>query len=161
MTILLSHIISGTYLPKGIYGDWLLFFVSARTNKRRHHQFVSDEIVTFCTTEKLTIQCRSEWEPLATSNSTTGFQCSLPMYPRDGVHRQQLISSPRRTSFDTRTMHHVRQQRPTNACDLHSQASEPLLLFLLSCPKEPPERKPAARLHARAIRGGGSQSNAI
>jgi len=28
----------GTYLPKGIYGAWLLFFVSARTNKRHHHQ---------------------------------------------------------------------------------------------------------------------------
>jgi hypothetical protein len=26
-----------TYLPKGIYGAWLLFFVSARTNKRHHH----------------------------------------------------------------------------------------------------------------------------
>ena len=25
------------YLPKGIYGAWLLFFVSARTNKRHHH----------------------------------------------------------------------------------------------------------------------------
>ena len=25
------------YLPKGIYRDWLLFFVSARTNKRHHH----------------------------------------------------------------------------------------------------------------------------
>ena len=24
-----------SYLPKGIYGAWLLFFVSARTNKRR------------------------------------------------------------------------------------------------------------------------------
>ena len=24
-------------LPKGIYGTWLLFFVSARTNKRHHH----------------------------------------------------------------------------------------------------------------------------
>ena len=28
----------GTYLPKGIYGAWPLFFVSARTNKRHHHQ---------------------------------------------------------------------------------------------------------------------------
>jgi hypothetical protein len=27
----------GTYLPKGIYGAWPLFFVSARTNKRHHH----------------------------------------------------------------------------------------------------------------------------
>jgi hypothetical protein len=27
----------GTYLPKGIYGAWLLFFVCARTNKRHHH----------------------------------------------------------------------------------------------------------------------------
>ena len=26
-----------TYLPKGIYGAWLLNFVSARTNKRHHH----------------------------------------------------------------------------------------------------------------------------
>ncbi len=26
-----------SYLPKGIYGAWLLFFVSARTNKRHHH----------------------------------------------------------------------------------------------------------------------------
>jgi len=25
------------YLPKGIYGAWILFFVSARTNKRHHH----------------------------------------------------------------------------------------------------------------------------
>ena len=25
-------------LPQGIYGVWLLFFVSARTNKRHHHQ---------------------------------------------------------------------------------------------------------------------------
>ena len=46
-TILLFHIISarpskqpleGTYLPKGIYGAWLLNYVSARTNKRHHHQ---------------------------------------------------------------------------------------------------------------------------
>jgi len=28
----------GTYLPKGIYGACLIFFVSARTNKRHHHQ---------------------------------------------------------------------------------------------------------------------------
>ncbi len=28
---------SVSYLPKGIYGAWLLFFVSARTNKRHHH----------------------------------------------------------------------------------------------------------------------------
>jgi hypothetical protein len=27
----------GTYLPQGIYGARLLFFVSARTNKRHHH----------------------------------------------------------------------------------------------------------------------------
>ena len=27
-----------TYLPQGIYGARLLFFVSARTNKRHHHQ---------------------------------------------------------------------------------------------------------------------------
>ena len=26
-----------TYLPKGIYGAWLLNFVSARTNRRHHH----------------------------------------------------------------------------------------------------------------------------
>jgi hypothetical protein len=43
---------------------------------------------------------------------------------------EQLISSPRRTSFGTRLMHHVRPQRPTNAWDLHSQVREPLLLFL-------------------------------
>ena len=28
--------VRGTYLTKGIYGAWLLFFVSARTNKRHH-----------------------------------------------------------------------------------------------------------------------------
>jgi len=27
----------GTYLPQGIYGTRILFFVSARTNKRHHH----------------------------------------------------------------------------------------------------------------------------
>ena len=33
--------VRGTYLPKGIYGAWLLFFVSARTNKRHHlHAFM-------------------------------------------------------------------------------------------------------------------------
>jgi hypothetical protein len=26
-----------TYLPQGLYGAWLLFFVSARKNKRNHH----------------------------------------------------------------------------------------------------------------------------
>jgi hypothetical protein len=47
-TILLLHIISvrpskpsaqayGTYLPQGVYGARLLFFVSARTNRRHHH----------------------------------------------------------------------------------------------------------------------------
>ncbi len=30
-----------TYLPKGIYGAWLLFFVSARTNKRHHHHLLA------------------------------------------------------------------------------------------------------------------------
>ena len=32
-----SEQVYGTYLPQGIYGARLLFFVSARTNKRHHH----------------------------------------------------------------------------------------------------------------------------
>ena len=36
----------------------------------------------------------------------------------------------KKTSFGTRPMHHVRPQQPTNACSLHSQIREPLLLFL-------------------------------
>jgi hypothetical protein len=35
--ILLSTASYGTYLPQGIHGARLLFFVSARTNKRHHH----------------------------------------------------------------------------------------------------------------------------
>ncbi len=31
------HLSYGTYLPQGIYGAWVLFFVSTRTNKRHHH----------------------------------------------------------------------------------------------------------------------------
>jgi hypothetical protein len=37
----INNIISyETYLSEGMYGAWLLFFVSARTNKRHHHRIV-------------------------------------------------------------------------------------------------------------------------
>ncbi len=36
---------NGTYLPKGIYGAWLLFFDSARTNKRHHHRYDEPRLV--------------------------------------------------------------------------------------------------------------------
>jgi len=84
-------------------------------------EFESDEMVAFCTAEKIVLQVvvaynhtmQARVGPLATSNSTAGSQCSRPMYPHDSGHRQQPISSPRSTSFGTRPMHHVRPQQHT------------------------------------------------
>ena len=59
MTILLFHIISARpskqprmvrAFLKDIYGAWLLFFVSTRTNKRYHHHMGSYQTVTGQTT---------------------------------------------------------------------------------------------------------------
>ena len=41
--VLTIYYVPVTYLPQGIYGAWLLFFVSARTNKRHHHLRVGRE----------------------------------------------------------------------------------------------------------------------